>query len=229
MTTIQVRTEGDFAVNCYIVNTDSGCVIIDAPWPADGIIRQLESKSARPELVVLTHGHFDHILGLGRLKESFPQIKIAVSRTDSTMLDLDIIRRDMGFFGLDCPVSSIPQADILLCGGDRPFSDFQVIETPGHTAGSISLYSENDLILFSGDTLFRYTLSKLFSRTTPRQQQKRHQEKDGCRRRRERKTFSVFELFAFALVPVLHRAMISHHSAVDFCFRSALTHFHSPR
>ena len=160
MTTIQVRTEGDFAVNCYIVNTDSGCVIIDAPWPADGIIRQLESKSARPELVVLTHGHFDHILGLGRLKESFPQIKIAVSRTDSAMLDLDIIRRDMGFFGLDCPVSSIPQADILLCGGDRPFSDFQVIETPGHTAGSISLYSENDLILFSGDTLFRSSVGR---------------------------------------------------------------------
>ncbi len=99
------------------------------------------------DLVVNTHCHFDHVGG----NHLFPNAKIAISEIDGDCLEdpespipicfvqtREIKRRDV---------------DIRLKEGDK-IADFEVIETPGHTAGGISLFDGS--ILISGDTIFSH-------------------------------------------------------------------------
>ena len=116
---------------------------------------------------MLTHGHFDHVLGIKELKKEFPNIKIAIAAQDSKYLsdDGERITRDIVFFNEDLfynkMVSYLPvaKADIILKEGDV-IKGLTVIETPGHTPGSICLLSDSERVLFSGDTLFQSSIGR---------------------------------------------------------------------
>ena len=60
---------GAFLTNCYIVQDSDSCFLIDAPSPGEEIINKLKQIQVVPDLVILTHGHFDHVLVLRALKE----------------------------------------------------------------------------------------------------------------------------------------------------------------
>lgn len=155
MNRIAVFPNGAFQTNCYIITTDEGAALIDAPSPASRIIRHLEEENLDLRRIYLTHGHFDHVMALAQLKERYKDVKIAISRKDASYLDSCVCARDLSFFSIyeEEPVY-FPSPDLLLDDGDVTDEGFTVIETPGHTAGSICLYSREDRILFSGDTLF---------------------------------------------------------------------------
>lgn len=156
---------GPLKVCCYIVmgRASSDAMIIDPGADTETIVGFLKDRHADPKLIVITHGHGDHIGANAGLKEAFPEIQICVHEEDQDMLpypakNLSILA---AFYG-GATVRS-PQADRLLRDGDTVAIDrhtFEIIHTPGHTPGGICLYGENQEkgnppVLFSGDSLFK--------------------------------------------------------------------------
>jgi glyoxylase-like metal-dependent hydrolase (beta-lactamase superfamily II) len=122
--------------NVYFID-DELKVQIDAGVPIE----------RKPELLILTHCHFDHI-------RSIPECEIAASaKCADHLANLDpVVLADRSLE----PVKPVKVTRVLKDGDiiDTGFFKFKVLETPGHTDGSICLYEEEHHILFSGDTVF---------------------------------------------------------------------------
>lgn len=161
---------GPLKVCCYIVagKISNDAMIIDPGADAEAIIDFLKKGRLTPKIIVLTHGHGDHIGANAALKKAFPDIQICIHEEDQDMLpypakNLSILS---AFYG--GPTVRSPLANRLLKDGDTITVDehiFDVIHTPGHTPGGICLSSkkrENGRppILFSGDTLFKESIGR---------------------------------------------------------------------
>jgi len=120
----------------------------------------LQKLNLVPKYILLTHGHFDHILAVPDLAAAFP-LSIAIHKLDSGSLGKDAYKShaiDMkaaigNTFFLDALWKDMPPPDILLNEGDK-IGPFSVLHTPGHTPGSIALLDRDEGVLFTGDTLF---------------------------------------------------------------------------
>ena len=144
-------TLGQLGTNCYIAASSSGnCLVIDAPDDADTILEFIKEKKLTVSQIILTHGHFDHILALAALHDA-TGAPIAIHENGAAFLK-DGINNLCHYAGISwTPIK--PQR--LLHDGDTIDVDelsFRVLHTPGHTADCICLYGNH--ILFSGDTLF---------------------------------------------------------------------------
>ncbi|NIN69343.1 MAG: MBL fold metallo-hydrolase [Anaerolineae bacterium] len=138
--------------NCYIVGCDESKVgiIVDPGGDAPTILDRVEELSLTIKLIVNTHGHIDHIAANRAVKEATGG-QIAIHRDDAQWLvtDQGDYARMLGV------LSPGPAADILLDEGDEvAFGNegLQVIHTPGHSLGGISLVGDG--LVFCGDTLF---------------------------------------------------------------------------
>ena len=141
---------GPLSVNCYLLETDENAVIIDPSSFTDALKKFCDKNSDKRITVLLTHCHFDHILGADKIRELYGA-KIMIGRLDENgLIDTEISLSDR-FRAGQKPF----KADVLLDGGDViDLKDirFKVISTPGHTVGGVSYLCDN--ILFCGDTLF---------------------------------------------------------------------------
>lgn len=119
------------------------CLIID-PGEAAPLIDFFEKNHCRPSWIFNTHHHWDHVNGNIELKTRFPGLKTAVSLIDSQkMTEVDqFLRPD----------------DSLLWKAAKT----QLMFTPGHTLGQISLYLPDKKALFTGDTLFLFGCGRIF-------------------------------------------------------------------
>ncbi len=159
---IQPFTLGPYGTNSYIVYGYSGneCVIIDAPFPMERALDFIAGNSLSPRAVLLTHGHFDHVFGLGEIRSAYPSVPVYISRDDMDYLE-DGSRKNLELLRLIDPfyLSRFVPDEISMPCDAVPYGEtagpFDVMATPGHTPGSVSLYSESEEVLFSGDTLFR--------------------------------------------------------------------------
>ena len=148
---------GGLESNCYLLADEPPeAMVIDAGGDAGRIIGRLEAKGLVPALLVVTHGHADHIAANAELRKRYGDMKIAIGREDARALTSPV--RNMSLF-IARRVKS-PPADRLLDDGDvLEFARwrFRVLHTPGHTRGGICLFTE-DLdgtpAVFAGDTLF---------------------------------------------------------------------------
>ncbi len=160
--TIQVGPLGE---NVYLVQSDDTAFLVDPGDEAERILDLLYTSGISPQFIVLTHGHLDHSSGLPKLlkqwKGRLP--RIAIHSLDAPYLGAagEATNRRL-FEGLNAlsyfryAWKALPEPDILLNEGDAiPATNFSVLHTPGHSAGSICLYSPKDSVLISGDTLFR--------------------------------------------------------------------------
>jgi hydroxyacylglutathione hydrolase len=160
---------GQWKTNCYIYSsTKKECIIIDPGGSEEEIASRVDVLNMVPVGIALTHGHVDHLAALGKLRDSYAargyKLPIAINPADRRFLgtggrethreNLEFLGLDeLGFFGVDA--DELPKADVRLREGDRVFNmDLTVLETPGHTPGSVCFYAEKEGILFSGDTLF---------------------------------------------------------------------------
>jgi len=160
---------GELYVNCYVYFTaKKECFLIDPGADADTIIKTLSSLNMVPKAMVFTHGHLDHIAAAGAIRSVFeaqtPEIPIAVHKADAAYFGKKAAEKhresfaSMGAEGeafFESLFQAVPSADISLQENDTVLdSDLKVIHSPGHTKGSICLYSEKKGVLFTGDTLF---------------------------------------------------------------------------
>ncbi len=146
---IQRVTVGELGTNCYIVSCGNEGAIIDPGAEAESILQA--AGSLHITHIILTHGHFDHILALPKLMAAYPQAKLCVAEKEAALL-ADPACNLTELVGL---AFQAPRADWLLREGDLiPLGEqcWKVLETPGHTVGSICLLWED--VLISGDTLF---------------------------------------------------------------------------
>ncbi len=157
MLNVQTLVVGQLKANCYLVhaNNFNECLIIDPGDEADFIIQKLSDNNLTPVGIVATHAHFDHIQAAMELKLAFG-VPFYLHAGD--MILLKHYRSSAKYFtGLD--PGPAPDVDINLQGGEvlktKGFA-LQVMTTPGHTPGSICLYSKNEKIIFTGDTIFAH-------------------------------------------------------------------------
>jgi glyoxylase-like metal-dependent hydrolase (beta-lactamase superfamily II) len=160
---------GAWKTNCYIYSsTKKECIIIDPGGDETEIAARVDVLNMVPVGIALTHGHVDHVGALGRLREGYAirgyKLPIAINPADRRFLGtggMETHRESLETLGLDeesffgGDPSELPKADVRLKDGDHLFNmDIMVLETPGHTPGSVCFYAEKEGILFSGDTLF---------------------------------------------------------------------------
>jgi hydroxyacylglutathione hydrolase len=147
---------GAYETNCYILRsseTARDCLIIDAGFDGDKLVGFLRQHNFNPVALVLTHGHIDHIAGVIALRTEFPGIKIYIHELEAEMFT----RPEQNLSAFAGYSFNTEPADSIIRDGDlieEAGVKFQVIHTPGHTLGGISLYSERDGIAFVGDALF---------------------------------------------------------------------------
>ena len=145
---------GEIAVNCYIVvNTETQeCVIVDPGAEAERIIACVGER--RPQAVLLTHGHYDHIGAVDAICGQYhiPLYMHALDAGKLTDPSMNVSRQ----FGTPLVQNTLP---ITLQDGQRitlAGMEIEVLHTPGHTAGGVCYRLEGNQGLLSGDTLFAH-------------------------------------------------------------------------
>ncbi|MDF2546562.1 MAG: fold metallo-hydrolase [Anaerosolibacter sp.] len=149
---------GIYAVNCYVLTCEETkkTAIIDPGGDADDIISYMKQHHLQPEMIILTHGHGDHIGAIQEIKAQM-NIPIYIHKDDGYMLK-DPRKNLTSLMGMQ---EVQVEADIFLSDGDiveLGSLRLHVIHTPGHTRGSICI-RVNDVI-FSGDTLFAQSIGR---------------------------------------------------------------------
>ncbi len=144
-------TVGALETNCYIIfDRENNAIIIDPGGEPEKIYRFIEGKNLKPQMIINTHGHADHCGGNKFLKEKY-SIPIFIHKDEIEILNSFENKFIFPLMG----GNPSPAPDRLLEDGE--FIEFRgitlkVIHTPGHTPGSISIFTNG--ILFSGDLIF---------------------------------------------------------------------------
>jgi hydroxyacylglutathione hydrolase len=142
---------GNMAVFAYLLgDTSTGeALVIDPAANIDGIIAQADQNKVKIQYIVNTHGHVDHIAGNLDMKNK-TGAKIIIHESDAEMLTSTPAMILKMFGAKQSPTAdrTVQDGDILSVGG----ISLKVLHTPGHSPGSMSLYTEG--YVFTGDTLF---------------------------------------------------------------------------
>ena len=150
-----------FYENTYVLSREdkSRVVIIDPGDDADAILRLLKENNKTPDIILLTHGHMDHIGGISRVKDAFPDVRIGLHPDDLPLYRS--LPEQPSWLGLDTQYTIPPEPDldleheqILTLAG----IEIKVIHTPGHTPGSCCFLVDDNL--FTGDTLFQGSIGR---------------------------------------------------------------------
>ena len=153
---IRVRrwTMGDVETNVYyIVNEEAGeGILIDPSEPTSRLSKAVTEYPVKPVAILLTHGHFDHIIGVDRFLESYP-VPVYIGKNDQKVASSAHLNVS-GSWSRDIEVkvgNTLEDGQVIELAG----LSIRVIETPGHTQGGVCYYLEKQKMLFSGDTLFK--------------------------------------------------------------------------
>ena len=144
---------GMVSTNVYFVkNTETGeMFIVDPASDPDRIGEMIRKMEGKLTAVLLTHGHFDHILAVPSLTDTFHVPVYACKEESALLMDPELnlsgsVGRPVSFEADKC----LEDNEEFTCAGFR----IRMLHTPGHTGGSCCYYLQDEGILFSGDTLF---------------------------------------------------------------------------
>ncbi len=148
---------GRLQTNCYIVQSGNEAIVVDAGDEADRIRRFLADSGAKPSMIIATHTHFDHVLGVEGLRAE-TGAPFLIHKDDLPMLE-SMQARVQQFMGVRVPPPPkvngyLKEGDQLALGNET----LRVIHTPGHSPGSISLAGKNYVL--TGDALFNQSIGR---------------------------------------------------------------------
>jgi hydroxyacylglutathione hydrolase len=152
---------GPLQTNCYILSeADGTCLIFDPGEEGRKLHNWLREKKLKPIAILLTHAHFDHIGAVDYIRDSY-QIPVYIHVKESKWLSDPALNGSQNFMMVQ-PIR-VKEADnyfqkegTLLIGSFQ----IQVLETPGHSPGSVSFYFEENRIVVSGDALFQGSIGR---------------------------------------------------------------------
>ena len=135
---------GNLESNGYIIyDKEHGeCFIIDPGYNGEKFIKIIEELGLKLKGILLTHHHYDHVGGVNKIKESTTGCTVYIHRADGDCYNKEAELLESG--------------DTLLLGNEK----INVINTPGHTKGSVCYYSEKSKLAFTGDTIFDIDLGR---------------------------------------------------------------------
>ena len=141
---------GPIMTNCYILCDEEArvCAVIAPGDEPERIAAMIAASGCTPTMILLTHGHFDHCTGVAGLLEKWPELPVYIHCADVT----DGAGGELTFRRLgEKNQRYYQEGDKLTVGG----LTLDVLETPGHSQGSVCLLVEGQGVIFAGDTLFR--------------------------------------------------------------------------
>jgi glyoxylase-like metal-dependent hydrolase (beta-lactamase superfamily II) len=144
---------GSWGSNCYLLTVGKHAAIVDPSASVHSLINAIKCADAKLEYIFLTHGHFDHITSMDKLRDE-TNAPALIHEKDGDMPSDSFKNAFFQFFQMKSPPYRM--ADVLLKDGDEFLlgdEKIRVIHTPGHSMGSICLLC-NEEFLITGDTLF---------------------------------------------------------------------------
>ena len=151
---LDVLVVGPLQVNCYVVGCESmrEAAVIDPGDEAGRITARLAELGLRLKTIVLTHAHFDHVGAARELRERTGAEVVVGAGEEMLLRHLAEQAAHFRMPPVEHPgkVRTVAGGDVVTVGTLR----FEVIATPGHSPGGISLYLREEGVVFSGDTLF---------------------------------------------------------------------------
>ena len=149
MVSMQIIPVGTYAANCIVIWQGSDCLVVDPGQDSADIIAFMKERGLSPKAILLTHCHFDHMGGIPGLLAKYPDLPVYAHPSDWPIFGHPMNQCTPDYPGVAKPAKLL---DIREAATAFPGLEFQILETPGHTPGSVCL-KFGDLLL-SGDTLF---------------------------------------------------------------------------
>lgn len=150
---------GILGTNCYLaINEETKeTVMIDPADYPKRLRAYVEEEGLEVKAILLTHGHFDHIMGIDKVREVFPVPVYVHEDDEEVMKDAKLNQSQTYTSGY-----TFDKCQYLKDGQELKLAGytFRVIHTPGHTMGCCCFYVESEGVLFSGDTLFQNSVGR---------------------------------------------------------------------
>ena len=158
MIRVDYMVVGPVSTNCYFLINEElrEAVIVDPGDQAQKIQAYLTKEELKPVAILLTHGHFDHMMAAEALRNVY-KIPVYAAEKEKALLNSATLNLAKGFIRTDYTMD----ADVYCKEGDElslAGCVLKVLETPGHTQGGCCYYIAAEDILFSGDTLFQRSI-----------------------------------------------------------------------
>ncbi len=132
-----------------VYNEKGNCAIVDCDGNTTALFHYISQNNLKPSHILLTHGHFDHIGAVEEVKEKYGCTIYACQKESALLSDPVLNASNMSYRPISLTADVwVKEGDVITVGD----LEFKVIETPGHTEGSICFIIEN--VILSGDTLF---------------------------------------------------------------------------
>ena len=162
---VEIFVTGIISTNCYVVSNEETkeAVIVDPAAYPNKLKSYIQENELQVKAILLTHGHFDHIMGIDGVLEDY-QVPVYVHEDEAELITDPILNESNTYtngYTYD-KAEYIREGQILKLIG----YEFQVIHTPGHTSGGVSYYVASENVLFSGDTLFHGSVGRTDFKTS---------------------------------------------------------------
>ncbi|WP_029332994.1 MBL fold metallo-hydrolase [Exiguobacterium oxidotolerans] len=151
-------TSGIASENGYLLFRDGKCLVIDPGTEDMRFFDEIEQRNAQVEAILLTHAHFDHIGGVDMLRR-FTSAPVYLHQNEAKWLANPDLNGSSKF---GVPPVKVKPAEHLLEPGPLSIGSFNmhVLETPGHSPGSVTFYFKNERVAFAGDLLFKQSVGR---------------------------------------------------------------------
>lgn len=143
---------GPIGTNCYLLGDEEHgvCAVVDPGDEAGRVREMIKDAGLKLEMILLTHGHYDHVTAVPELRAAYPTVPVYIHE------------KDYAASGNGPMHQMKPTTNVIFCRGGDELKlgglTIHVLETPGHTPGSVTF--KVDTLLFTGDTLFRGSMGR---------------------------------------------------------------------